>query len=728
MARVSRTDISVLRPVERRSDGTILADAILTRCGVFEYHQPDGSVRRELRLPEDIFDPKSLKSFEGRPLTNDHPPEMIDAKNAKEFAVGALIGNVTPDGESLRGRLSIYDANTVAAMENGKVQTSVGYVCDLAEGAGEHPKYGKYDARQTNIIANHISLVDKGRAGSAHVRMDGATLFHEEWIGPDPALLAAEHRKDNWSDEAREASAAARKSGTAGDHLKALNANLAAFKAAHAAGDDKTANLHAKAMGEHAKAAQKVAEKVSKKIAAGPKGPDRDTSAQVFANMRATREAGKLLAKRTATDSVDAPFASTTAEYSWVDTKYFNGKEDIADMQNSCHALYMPKVHTDANAKPDPGDGSAHDGGDASGQTPAAGDGATHGVSAKGDPDSKDLAHQNASGSNKNKVSARGAAPGGPDTGQASVTALKDADPDDDDDDDDDCDPDDEDCDDDDTDAYADCMDADGDLSDDDRTKMAAASFAVPKRKGLPIHDPKHTEAAMDRFGKYAFKDADEKHAGFNRILKKAKQFSVSSAKFQQEHASKLDRLDDKDITFMNDLKKAQTDLANATARLDSATSDLATAQGKITSLQADLDALKKARTDTAADIDAKIESKVALIAEAASAGVKTDAKMTDRAIRCAVIKSVDKIDVADTKHEAYVEALYEGALSRAKKDAADTVAGAAALGAVRTTVETARTDATVKTDDNDEAAANSRMRARTLTEWATPVTKQENN
>lgn len=172
---VYRCDISTLRPVERRPDGTIRVDAFLSKCGVFQYMQPDGSIRRELRLPEDVHDPKSLQSFDGVPVTNNHPPGMVDAKNARQYMVGALLGTPIPDSDHMRGRLAVYDDATVQDMNNGKVQVSNGYTCDCEEKPGIHPLYGAYDAIQRNIRGNHVAIVDRARAGvTAAARMDGA--------------------------------------------------------------------------------------------------------------------------------------------------------------------------------------------------------------------------------------------------------------------------------------------------------------------------------------------------------------------------------------------------------------------------------------------------------------------------------------------------------------------------------------------------------------------------
>lgn len=49
-------------------EGYLVDHPIVTRCGIFEYKNPDGTTRRELRLPEDVFSEKSLKSYKGKPI------------------------------------------------------------------------------------------------------------------------------------------------------------------------------------------------------------------------------------------------------------------------------------------------------------------------------------------------------------------------------------------------------------------------------------------------------------------------------------------------------------------------------------------------------------------------------------------------------------------------------------------------------------------------------------
>ena len=53
-------------------EGYLVDHPILTSCGIFEYTNPDGSIRRELRLPKYVFDEKSLKTYRGKGADRDH--------------------------------------------------------------------------------------------------------------------------------------------------------------------------------------------------------------------------------------------------------------------------------------------------------------------------------------------------------------------------------------------------------------------------------------------------------------------------------------------------------------------------------------------------------------------------------------------------------------------------------------------------------------------------------
>lgn len=170
---VKRIDRGQYSAPQRMDNGWLRVDATLTRTGVFEYRLPDGNVRRELRLPEEVFKADALKSFELVPLTLEHPDEFLTAENTKAHSVGSVGQDVRRDGDFVRSTLMCTDGDAVKQVTDGsRREVSCGYLCDLEMSPGEWNGL-KYDAIQRNIRGNHVALVVKGRAGpEARVRMD----------------------------------------------------------------------------------------------------------------------------------------------------------------------------------------------------------------------------------------------------------------------------------------------------------------------------------------------------------------------------------------------------------------------------------------------------------------------------------------------------------------------------------------------------------------------------
>lgn len=175
------------KPV-RLPNGFVRAEGYLTRSGIFVYRDAQGKTVRELRPPEEVMHADSLASFGMMPVTNDHPPELLTADNAKQYAVGAVSEQVQPDGDKLRASLMITDAKTIEAVQAGKVELSCGYTADVVAEAGTWNGQ-RYDARQTNIRGNHVAIVDVGRAGpECALRMDAADGAAQE-ITMDPVMM-----------------------------------------------------------------------------------------------------------------------------------------------------------------------------------------------------------------------------------------------------------------------------------------------------------------------------------------------------------------------------------------------------------------------------------------------------------------------------------------------------------------------------------------------------------
>lgn len=175
--RVDRTE--ELRPPKKRADGSVLYGAVLSRVGVFEYLQPDGTVRREYRSAEEVGRADSLASLELTPVTDGHPPK---AGMAKKVAVGAVGDRVEFDGERVKASVVILDDGINDRVSRGDLrELSPGYTVVYVPEPGITPWGERYDGLQTEIIYEHHALVPRGRQGSSvALRTDEAEVWRTD--------------------------------------------------------------------------------------------------------------------------------------------------------------------------------------------------------------------------------------------------------------------------------------------------------------------------------------------------------------------------------------------------------------------------------------------------------------------------------------------------------------------------------------------------------------------
>jgi len=166
--RYDRTEIKATRTDE----GYLVDTPIVGRVGIQLYKNADGTIRRELRPAEEVFHADSLKSFAGKPVTDEHPGEPVTAKNAKRLSVGTMQGEGKQDGDNVVAPIIIHDGEMIdKVMKGGKRELSLGYKVDLEETPGVWNGQ-EYDAIQRNIRVNHLAIVPRGRAGNARLNLD----------------------------------------------------------------------------------------------------------------------------------------------------------------------------------------------------------------------------------------------------------------------------------------------------------------------------------------------------------------------------------------------------------------------------------------------------------------------------------------------------------------------------------------------------------------------------
>jgi hypothetical protein len=146
-----------------------------TKAGVFKYLNKDGSIRRELRPRAEVHDAASLASLQNKPITNSHPPELLNSRNTRKYQVGVVHGDhqLAEDRLHTQARALVTDEDAIRDIQQGKQQVSCGYTCDIDFTPGADAEFGEYDAIQRNIRYNHLALEWRGRAGSgARLRND----------------------------------------------------------------------------------------------------------------------------------------------------------------------------------------------------------------------------------------------------------------------------------------------------------------------------------------------------------------------------------------------------------------------------------------------------------------------------------------------------------------------------------------------------------------------------
>lgn len=179
-AGVRRLDRSTHVPLgkpTKQPNGSLVGEMIIAHTGVQAYVHADdpafispGAERLELIDDATLSDPEWLASLEGAPITVRHVRDA-NPKNMKRVRVGTILGARFENGNNI-ARYVLDTEAAFAAVQSGLKSVSVGYDLVLDSTAGSHTEYGRFDARQRHRRANHVALVERGRAPKARGRFD----------------------------------------------------------------------------------------------------------------------------------------------------------------------------------------------------------------------------------------------------------------------------------------------------------------------------------------------------------------------------------------------------------------------------------------------------------------------------------------------------------------------------------------------------------------------------
>jgi len=203
---VNRFDNSPVQKPIKLHNGFLKVPVTVTRTGVLNYRikEKNGfSIRKEVRLPEHVFNKDSLATLDGIPLTNSHPPGLLTPENVQKYSVGSVSGGIErmddDDGFSyVNTHATLQAKSVIKTVETTPIrQVSSGYTCDLIKQDGVFNGEA-YTHIQTDIKYNHLAIEPKGRAGSkVRLRMDsdGEVVEGEDNPKPEPIINNPEGKK-----------------------------------------------------------------------------------------------------------------------------------------------------------------------------------------------------------------------------------------------------------------------------------------------------------------------------------------------------------------------------------------------------------------------------------------------------------------------------------------------------------------------------------------------------
>jgi len=145
----------------------ICHDVIIARTGIQDYAPSEvpinakTSVVKIHREKDEVLRPETISSFEGKPVTANHPDGFVTPDNWNDLAMG-FVKNVRPHEEGEDGYimadLVVTNAKAIQAVKDGLREVSCGYEADYTD-------LENGEGKQTNIVGNHVALVLKGRCG-----------------------------------------------------------------------------------------------------------------------------------------------------------------------------------------------------------------------------------------------------------------------------------------------------------------------------------------------------------------------------------------------------------------------------------------------------------------------------------------------------------------------------------------------------------------------------------
>lgn len=173
----TEVNVDAIKTWTETPEGWLQIDIPLCRPGVLTYDRSKGDAftAKEYRSEDELFNPDSMNTLIGKPVTLVLHPKggKVTAKNFKAVSVGTVAG-VRREGDDLVARALIQDENSIKLVKNDKTLrgASAGYQCDEKPKVTGDSPWGRYDTVMKGIKYNHLTICRNPRNTTARFNLD----------------------------------------------------------------------------------------------------------------------------------------------------------------------------------------------------------------------------------------------------------------------------------------------------------------------------------------------------------------------------------------------------------------------------------------------------------------------------------------------------------------------------------------------------------------------------
>ena len=185
-------------------------DVPIAKTGIQFYHRAElgdysGSPHDEVpvfRDPDAFNDEHVVESFDGNPITYDHPKDgYVHSENYSEYAIGTVSQPYKKNDDLYAKKLTIFSKEAIDKIWSKEMyQLSIGFKGTVEKASGTY-KGQRYEFKEEVLHGNHLALCEQGKAGSRYAINSVLVNKNTKHKGDSPMAKQRNMRNDSKDEE-----------------------------------------------------------------------------------------------------------------------------------------------------------------------------------------------------------------------------------------------------------------------------------------------------------------------------------------------------------------------------------------------------------------------------------------------------------------------------------------------------------------------------------------------